>query len=264
MLASRRTLLAMSGIGLMPSARAQDARRPLLIFAAASFKHALDDIALLWQTVTGHAPPRLSYAASNALARQIERGAPADIFVSADTDWMDYLAAQNALRAGTRSNLASNRLVLIAPRVASAEITLLPGVDLLPALGTGRLAMAQIDAVPAGRYGKAALLQLGVWDSIRDKIAQTENVRAALLLVARGEASLGIVYATDAAVEPQVRILATFPEHLHPPILYPVAIVHASTNTQASAFLAFLKGEKAFAILMKYGFISLLAGGRAT
>src|SRR6185437_16508529 len=186
----------------LTAARAQGAG--LVIFAAASLKNALDQIASEWSKATGKPTPRISYAGSSALAKQLGQGAPADLFISADLDWMDYVAKKGLIRANTRVNLLGNKLVLIAPRDSKAAIEVKQGFDLAKALDGGKLAMANVDAVPAGKYGKAALQKLGAWDGVKDKIAQADNVRTALLLVARGEANLGIVYSTDAAAEPNV------------------------------------------------------------
>ncbi len=237
------------------AARAQSAG--LVIFAAASLKTALDEIALAWAKGSARPVPRTSYAASSALARQLEQGAPADLFLSADLDWMDYVAMKGLIRADTRVNLLGSRIVLIAPRESTVTVPLQPGLDLAKALAGGRLAMALVDAVPAGKYGKAALEKLGAWDGVRDKVAQAENVRAALLLVARGEAPLGIVYSTDAAAEPNVRIVGTFPEDSHPPILYAAAVTRDARSQDAKPFLGFLKSSQARTVFEKQGFTVL-------
>src|SRR5579864_8881418 len=228
----------------------------VLFFAAASLKNALDAIDDQYEKDTGKHVV-VSLAASSQLAKQIESGAPADIFISADLDWMDYLAQKNLIKADTRKNLLGNELVLIAPKDSAAAVAIAPGFDLVKALGGGRLAMADTSAVPAGKYGKAALEKLGVWDSVSGQIAQAENVRAALALVARGEAPLGIVYQTDAAVEPGVKIIATFPANTHPPIIYPIALLAGSTNPDAVAYLAYLEGAKARPLFEKQGFVVL-------
>jgi molybdate transport system substrate-binding protein len=251
---NRRTLLASLAAMGHPAFAATPQNGPV-IFAAASLKTALDEIATLWAKETGLPAPRIAYAGSNVLARQIEQGAPADLFLSADLDWMDALEAKNLLRPGSRANLISNRLVLIAPAQSKAEITLAPGADLAGLLAGGRLAVGQVEAVPAGKYAKAALIRLGLWASVKDRLAQSENVRAALLLVARGEAPLGIAYATDAAAEPSLRVLATFPEASHPPILYPAALLGDSRHPEAARFLAFLHGADATALFLRHGFI---------
>jgi molybdate transport system substrate-binding protein len=238
-------------VAVAPPAAAQT--KEVVIFAAASLKNALDEINAQWQRETGKRAT-LSYAASSALARQIEQGAPADIFISADLDWMDYVQQRSLIRADTRSNLLANRIVLIAPRDSNVSTKIDPGFNLAGLLGSGRLAMADTKAVPAGKYGKASLEALGVWNSVQDKLAQAENVRAALLLVSRGEAPFGIVYQTDAAADPNVRIVDTFPADTHPAIVYPVALTGISTNPDVAAFLAYLKSAKARPMFEKQGF----------
>ncbi|MGH7004682.1 MAG: molybdate ABC transporter substrate-binding protein [Alphaproteobacteria bacterium] len=244
---------ALAATPVLPAA-AQD--RPVLVFAAASLKNALDEINTAWQRDAGKRVTT-SYAASPALAKQIEAGAPADLFISADLDWMDYLDQRKLLRAGTRIARLGNRIVLIAPAASTVTVTMGPNLPLAPLLGDGRLAMANTDAVPAGKYGKAALRALGAWDGVKDRIAQAENVRAALLLVARAEAPLGIVYRTDAAAEKQVKIVATFPASAHPPIVYPLAILAASTHADATAYAAYFGGPPAKAVLERHGFAVL-------
>jgi len=242
-------LLALLG-WILPAA-AQD--RPVLVFAAASLKTALDEIhADLARE--GVLRATASFAASSALARQIEGGAPADVFVSADLDWMDYLDQRKLVREGTRSNLLSNAIVLVAPRDSRVALAIAPGFPLAQALGDGRLAMADPASVPAGKYGQAALETLGVWSSVSGRVARAENVRAALVLVARGEAPLGIVYRTDAAAESGVRIVDAFPPASHPPITYPVAILAASTNPAAAVYLARLRTPGAARVLQAQGF----------
>lgn len=231
--------------------------KELVIFAAASLKNALDEAAADWTRESGRPAPKISYAASSALARQLEQGAPADLFLSADLDWMDHAQAKALIRPETRVSLLANRIALIAPVDAKISVALAPGVDLSPALGASRLALANVEAVPAGKYGKAALEKLGAWDRIKDRVAQADNVRAALLLVSRGEAPLGIVYATDAAADPKVRVVATFPEDTHPPIVYPVAVTSESRNPDAQAFLAHLRGSRARASFERQGFTVL-------
>ena len=252
---SRRNFLHLAAASALSSPLAAQSR-PLVVFAAASLKNALDEAAGLFARETGQAMPRISYAASNALARQIEQGAPADLFVSADLDWMDYLAGKGLIRPGTRIDLLGNRLVLIAGKDNAARIEMKRGLDLAPLLAGGRLAIAG-EAVPAGRYGKAALEMLRAWAAVKDHLAPAENARAALLLVSRGEAPLGIVYATDAAADANVKVLATFAQELHPPIVYPAAIVRDSVHPEAAAFLAFLRGPAAKAAFEKQGFAVL-------
>ena len=233
----------------------------VVVFAAASLKNALDAINEEWQKETGKKVV-LSYAASSALAKQIEQGAPAQMFISADLDWMDYAAQKNLIKPETRSNLLGNRIVLIAPKDKARSVDIKPGFDLRTLLGSGRLAMANVDAVPAGKYGKAALEKLGAWPSVSDKIAQAENVRAALLLVSRGETPAGIVYQTDAAAEPNVKIIGTFPEDSHPPIIYPIALTASATSPAAEAFLAYLKSAKVKPLFEAQGF-SVLSSSRS-
>jgi molybdate transport system substrate-binding protein len=234
-----------------------------VVFAAASLKNALDEIAADWTKGTGKPAPRISYAGSSALAKQIEQGAPADLFLSADLDWMDYLAGKNLIKPDTRVNLLSNKIVLIAPKDSkvTAAIT---AADLTKALNGGRLAMANVEAVPAGKYGKAALEKLGAWNAVKDRVAQAENVRAALLLVARGEAPLGIVYGTDAAAEPNVRVVKEFPADSHPPIIYPAAQTRDSANADAKPFLDHLRSAKARISFEKQGFTVLVRSASAT
>jgi molybdate transport system substrate-binding protein len=240
------------------------AQSNVVIFAAASLKNALDEIAATWSTDTGKPAPRISYAASSALAKQIEQGAPADLFISADLDWMDYVQGKNLIKTDSRFNLLGNKIVLIAPRDSRTSTLDLKGDDLAKALAGGRLSMANIEAVPAGKYGKAALEKLGAWNAVKDGIAQAENVRAALLLVARGEAPLGIVYSTDAAAEPNVKIVATFPADSHPPIVYPAALTRESSNADAKFFLDFLRSAKARSSFEKQGFTVLVRSGSST
>jgi molybdate transport system substrate-binding protein len=240
-----------------PAAQAQSG--DLVVFAAASLKNALDAINTQWQKESGKRVT-ISYGASPALAKQIEQAAPAQMFISADLDWMDYVAQKNLIKAETRSNLLGNRIVLIAHKDKAEPIDIKPGFDLAKALGDGRLSMANVDSVPAGKYGKAALEKLGVWGSVSSKIAQAENVRAALLLVSRGEAPLGIVYQTDAAADPNVKIIGTFPEDSHPPIIYPIALTATGNSPDAAAFLEYIKSAKAKPLFEAQGFTVLGAG----
>ena len=224
------------------------------VFAAASLKNALDDIAAAW-TKSGQPAIKVSLAASNTLARQIEQGAPADLFFSADLDWMNYAESRDLIRPGTRVNLLANSIVLIAPKDSQANVRMGPGLDLASALGQNRIAMGNVEAVPAGKYGKAALEKLGAWAALKDKVAQADSVRAALLLVSRGEAPLGIVYATDAMADPNVKVLATFPADSHPPVEYPFELVKGQDTPANKAFFDFLTGPEAKAVYAKYGFI---------
>jgi molybdate transport system substrate-binding protein len=224
----------------------------VLVFAAASMRTALDEIAADWQARTGDTVT-LSYAGSGALARQIIAGAPADIFLSASTDWMDAVEAEGLIVAGTRRDLLGNTLVLVG-HGAGARVAVSPVLDLPGLLGDGWLAMALVDSVPAGQYGKAALQSLGLWDSVAARVAQTDNVRAALALVATGEAPLGIVYATDAVAEPAVSVLGRFPAETHPPIVFPVALLTEATDPADAAFLDALHGAAARAVFERNGF----------
>jgi molybdate transport system substrate-binding protein len=233
----------------------------IVVFAAASLKNALDAVKGQWQKETGK-KATISYAASSALARQIELGAPAQMFISADLDWMDYLAQKNLIKAGTRSNLLGNRIVLIAPKDRAQPVDIKPGFDLARVLGDGRLAMANVDSVPAGKYGKAALEKLGAWHAVSGKVAQAENVRAALLLVSRGEAAAGIVYQTDAAADPNVKIVGTFPENTHPAIIYPIALTTNADHPDAAALLAYIKSPRAKPLFEAQGF-TVLGDGRS-
>ncbi len=243
---------ALAGLG---AARAM-AAEPVTVFAAASLKESAEKIAADWTAETGQ-KVRLSFAGSSALAKQIEEGAPADVFISADLKWMDHLDKAGRIKTDTRVNLLANRIVLVAPKESTATATIGDNFPLATLLGDGHLAMANVDAVPAGTYGKAALEKLGVWDSVKDKVAQAENVRAALLLVSRAEAPLGIVYETDAKVDPGVKILDRFPEASHPAIVYPAALTTDGKNPEAAAFLAYLQGAKAHAIFTAAGFTVL-------
>ena len=254
--------LVLASAAVPLAARAQGA--DLVIFAAASLKNALDEIATEWAKATGKPAPKISYAASSALAKQIEQGAPADLFISADLDWMDYVDKKGLIKPGTRVDLLGNKIVLIAPRDSKAAVEVKQGFDLAKALGDGKLAMANVDAVPAGKYGKAALQKLGAWDSVKDRIAQADNVRAALVLVARGEAPLGVVYSTDAAVEPSVKIVGTFPEDSHKPIIYPAAVTTDAKSAAAAPFLAHLESPQARSAFAKQGFTVLVKSTSAT
>jgi molybdate transport system substrate-binding protein len=244
-------LVALIGLGAPTFAQAD-----VTVFAAASLKNALDDVSAAWTIETGRTAT-ISYAASSALAKQIEEGAPADLYISADLDWMAYLSERNLIRKDSEVRLLGNRIVLIAPADSTARAEIAPGLDLAALLGDGRLAMANVDAVPAGRYGKAALQWLGAWDGVAEKLAQAENVRAALALVAIGEAPLGIVYATDAAADPSVKIIGTFPEDSHPPIVYPAAVTADAKSPDAAAYLAYLQSEKAAGLFEAQGFTVL-------
>src|SRR6202030_3675752 len=232
-------------------ALAQD--KSLTVFAAASMKNALDDIDAAYTAKTG-VKVQASYAASSVLAKQIEQGAPADIFVSADTDWMDYAISKKNINEPTRINLLGNSIVLIAPKDSEINnVTIGPGFDLAKLAGSGKIATDDVKAVPVGKYAKAALEKLGAWQAAEPKFAMADSVRAALTLAARNDAVLGIVYATDAKVEPGVKIVGTFPPDSHPAIIYPVAAT-ATAKPEASDYLAYLRSGAAKAVLEKYGF----------
>ncbi len=239
------------------SSPAWSEEKSLTVFAAASMKNALDDVDAAFTAKSG-VKVTASYAASSVLAKQIDQGAPADVFVSADTDWMDYATKQKTIKADTRTSLLGNSIVLIAPKDSKIDkVTIAQGFDLAKLAGTGRITTGDVSSVPVGKYAKAALEKLGAWQAAAPKFAMAESVRAALTLVARGEAALGIVYATDAKVEPGVKVVGTFPADSHPPIVYPVA---ATTSASASAtdYLAFLQTQAAKAIFEKYGFTFLV------
>jgi len=229
----------------------------LTAFAAASMKNALDDVDAAFTAKT-EVKIVASYAASSVLAKQIEQGAPADIFLSADTDWMDYTAAKKAINEATRTNLLGNSIVLIAPKDSKIDkVTIGPDFNLDGLAGGGKIATGDISSVPVGKYAKAALEKLGAWQAAAPKFAMAESVRTALTLVARGEAVLGIVYATDAKVEPGVKVVGTFPADSHPPIIYPVAAT-ISAGSRAADYLAFLHSQAAKTIFEKYGFSFLV------
>ncbi|HEX7743358.1 MAG TPA: molybdate ABC transporter substrate-binding protein [Sphingobium sp.] len=234
----------------MPAAARE---RGPLVLAAASLQESLTAAADAW-TAQGHDRPVLSFAASSALARQIEAGAPADLFLSADEPWMDAIVAKGLVRRGTRSSFLTNRLVLVAAADQRASFTIRRGFPLARALGDGRLAMADPDSVPAGKYGKAALTALGVWPSIAGRIAIAENVRAALAMVERGQTPYGVVYETDARAARQARIVGVFPAGSHPPITYPLALLKTSTHGQAEGFRRFLLSPRGKAIFRRFGF----------
>ena len=224
------------------------------IYAAASLKNALDEVEGLYRKRSGERVV-ISYASSSALAKQIEGGAPADIFMSADLDWMDYVEKRKLVRAGTRVNLLRNEIVLVAPADSKASLVIGPKFPLAQLLGDGRLAMGDPDHVPAGKYGKAALEALQVWPSVVDRIARAENVRAALNFVSRGEAPFGIVYRTDAAADSKVRIVGAFPATSHPAIVYPVAMLAEGKSPTAEKFFSFLRSPEVAGIFRKHGFL---------
>jgi len=245
---ARRAFLAIL-LARGPSPAAAD----VTVFAAASLRDALEAATREWAAATGEHVV-VSYAASSALARQIEHGAPADLFVSADADWVAYLDARGLVVPGSRRDLLANDLVLVAPSASRIRVELSPGLDLAAALGKGRLALADPRAVPAGKYARAALASLGAWKGVERRIAGAENVRAALALVARGEAPLGIVYGTDAAAEPRVRVVGTFPAGSHPPIVYAAVRLRRARDPAAGTLLAWLASPAAQPAFQRFGF----------
>lgn len=239
-------------LALVGGAGKPAAAEPVLVFAAASLKNALDDVAAAYESETGQ-EITVSYAGSSALARQIQQGAPADLFISANPDWMDVLERGGLVRSDSRRDLLGNALVLVAHGRSAPSVEIGPGFDLAGRLGDGRLAMALVDAVPAGIYGKAALTSLGVWDAVAPSVAQADNVRAALALVARGEAPYGIVYATDAAAQDDVTVVGTFAADTHPPIIYPGALT-SEAREPAAGLLEFLSSPAARPLWERHGF----------
>jgi len=225
----------------------------VVVFAAASLKTALDGVAAQFEVSTGHTVT-ISYAGSNALAKQIVEGAPADIFLSAAVNWMDEVEHSGLIVDGSRANLLGNTLVLVAHGAGAAPVTLDQSLDLKAMLGDEKLAMAMVDSVPAGQYGKASLKTLGLWDAVAPSVAQTENVRAALALVSSGEAPFGIVYASDAFADPSVTVIGTFPQDSHPPIVYPVALLTGAADPADKSFLAALTSPAAAALFAAQGF----------
>jgi len=259
MLNRRKALLAAMvaavAAACSPSAMAQD--KPITVFAAASMKNAVDDINAAFTKAT-KIKVVASYAASSALMKQVEEGAPADVFASADLDWMDYGSQKKVIRDDTRVNLLGNKLVLIAPKDSKINnVSIVRGFDLAGLIGDGRITTADVRSVPVGKYAKAALEYLGVWASVERKFAMVENVRVALTLVARGEAVLGIVYETDAKVEPNVKVVGAFPKESHPKIVYPVALT-VTAKPEAAQYLAFLRSQAAKTVFENYGFTYLI------
>jgi len=254
----RRYLLAAAiAASLCATSSAFAQEKTITVFAAASMKNALDDVNAAFTKASG-TKVVASYAASSALAKQIEQGAPADIFISADTEWMDYSGQKKTIKDDTRVNLLGNRLVLIAPKDSKIDnVSIGPGFDLAKLAGDGRIATGDVRAVPVGKYAKAALEKLGSWQAAEPKFAMADNVRAALTLVGRGEAVLGIVYETDAKVEPNVKIIAHFPEDSHPAITYPVALT-ANAKPEAQRYINFIRSNTAKTIFETYGFTFLI------
>jgi molybdate transport system substrate-binding protein len=254
-LASLMSGLLASLLLALPAA-AQESRRPeLLVFAAASLTNVLGEMSTEF-TRQGGVPVKLSFAASSVLARQIEAGGKADLFISADQEWMDYLQQRDLIEKASRRNLVGNRLVLIAPADSKVDLKIAPGFPLAAALGKGRLSTGDPDTVPVGRYARSALTTLGLWDELQDRLVRADNVRSAMMFVARGEAPLGIVYTTDALIDPKVRIVDTFPENTHPPITYPGAVVKGARG-EANAYLDFLASTPVRETWKKFGFLEL-------
>jgi molybdate transport system substrate-binding protein len=236
----------------MPAHAADEQKRELLVFAAASLTNVLDEIGKAYTQQTRQ-PVKFSYAASSALARQLEAGANADVFFSADLEWMDYVQARNLIDRSSRRNVLSNRLVLVAPADSRIELKIAPGFRLAEALGNGRLATGDPESVPVGKYARSALTSLGVWNDVADKLVRADNVRSALAFIARGETPLGIVYETDAKVERRVRVVDFFPADSHAPIVYPVAVT-AKAHPAARQFVEFLHSAPAQETFKKYAF----------
>ncbi len=253
MIAQRLSLFCFALLPLAQGGIAFAAPTATVVLAAASLQESLTEAADAYAK-RGHPRPVISFASSSALAKQVEAGAPADLFLSADEPWMDALAEKKLIRTNSRKSFLSNRLVLVAPASNPLKIRIAPGFPLAKALGDSRLAMGEPSSVPAGKYGKAALTRLGVWSQVGAKVAGAENVRAALQLVGRGEARAGIVYKTDAKASKDVVVAGIFPESSHPPITYPLAILASSRNPEAVSFRAFLLSGVGKAIFHKYGF----------
>ena len=246
-------LLCLTITASLPPAEAQQPQ--ILVFAAASLSETVQELATAYEK-TAQVTVKSSFDSSSVLARQIEAGAPADVFFSADTAWMDYLQSRNLIKPGSRKDLLGNSLVLVAPAQSQIQLKIAPHFPLLAALGDGRLATGDPDSVPSGRYARSALAKLGVWDEIAPRLARAENVRVALLYVTRGEAPLGIVYASDALADKGVRVVDTFPADTHEPIVYPIALTQ-SAQSQAAGFVAYLTSPQGQAIFVKHGFTVL-------
>lgn len=255
----RRTILPAAFASLLLLATRTPAqeqeRHGLLVFAASSLTDVLGELTTAWEQASG-TEVKFSFAASSVLARQIEAGGKADVFISADQEWMDYLQQRTLIDKATRRNLAGNRLVLIAPADSKVELKIAPGFPLVAALARGRLSTGDPDTVPVGRYARSALVSLGLWDEIQHRLVRADNVRGAMMFVARGEVPLGIVYTTDALVDPKVRIVDTFPVNTHAPITYPAAAIKGSRK-EAIEFLDYLAGRPARDTWKKYGFLEL-------
>jgi len=246
-----KRLAVVFALGAAGGVRAQP--QPLTVFAAASLQNVMKEIGADYTKASG-TPIAFSFAGSSTLARQIVEGAPVDLFISADPQWMDYTQSHGLVEGASRVDLLTNQLALIAPKGSALSLKIAPGFAIAKALGDGRLAMADPNAVPAGLYGKAALTKLGVWSQVESRVAKGDSVRAALMFVARGEAPLGIVYDTDAKIDPSVRIVDLFPDDSHPPILYPAAVIVSPRSPEARAFLSYLQSPPARTVFARYGF----------
>ena len=251
----RWVLLAIAAFVVWTSANAAGRAQAITVYAAASLTEALQELGDRFSKATG-IPVKFSFAASSTLARQIEAGSAADVFLSADQEWMDYLDRRAILQHASRRNVLGNRLVLVAPADSKIELKIGPNFPLRQALGQGRLATGDPDMVPVGRYARSALLSLGVWNDVVDRLVRAESVRSALIYVARGEVPLGIVYATDARIDPKVRIVDFFPPMSHPPIVYPVALTRVA-STEAARFVEYLRGPDGVDVFEKFGFVVL-------
>jgi molybdate transport system substrate-binding protein len=248
-------VLVLSCAWFIPAHAAGESNQDLLVFAAASLTNVLDEIGTAYTQQTRQ-PVKFSYAASSALARQLEAGARADVFFSADLEWMDYVQARNLIDRSTRRNVLGNQLALVAPADSKIELKIAPGFELAEALGNGRLATGDPESVPVGRYARSALTSLGVWNEVADRLVRADNVRSALAFIARGETPLGIVYETDAKIEKRVRVVDFFPADSYPPIVYPVAVT-AEARPAARQFVEFLQSSAAQNAFEKYGFRKL-------
>jgi molybdate transport system substrate-binding protein len=243
-------LFSIAASASLPAAETKQAQ--ILVFAAASLTNVLQDLGVAYEK-TAAVQVRMSFDASSNLARQIEAGAPADVFFSADTQWMDYLQSRNLIQAATRQDVVGNQLVLIAPAQSQIELKIAPHFPLAAALGKGRLATGDPDSVPVGRYARSALTTLGVWDEVAERIARAENVRAALMYVGHGDAPLGIVYSSDALVDENVRVVDTFPANTHEPIVYPIALTKSAKDA-AAGFVTYLVSPQGREVFVRYGF----------
>ena len=251
-----RRALWIAIVAFATATHAAETKKPqLLVFAAASLTNVLGDLSTAWQASSG-VTVKTSFASSSVLARQIEAGGKADVFISADQEWMDYLQSRGLVDKSSRRNLVGNRLVLIAPADSRIELKIAPGFKLAAALGGGRLSTGDPDTVPVGRYARSALVSLGLWDEIQDRLVRADNVRSAMMFVSRGETPLGIVYTTDALIDPKVRIVDTFPENTHAPITYPGAVTIGSNN-YALSFLEFLSKPESLDTWRRFGFLEL-------